>query len=275
MKRCFILLIVATIFCGILYANGCSEQGTFYVKDDFGDFTNDFYRGFGHNDGTFKLSTGKTGDAGMHFMLNSFNKDVIITIQDQGSPGEYGTEWYDNDCLLSWDWDSSVTVKIKYQSGTVKEYKGTLKNDDITGTGAKKMIHIKDMQDDIVGQESMMIAISNSSVSYTFRNVSFYKSSLVFIKIHGDWKILSSTEPTVKNGELHLWSNRGSTIIIDDFTNTDPSWGTDTIDGQPVFYFSPGNSDEGPYYTVSFSTDGKKAVLTDISTKTEIILQRI
>ncbi|MCI7541781.1 MAG: hypothetical protein MSB08_01890 [Subdoligranulum sp.] len=273
MKRCFILLIVAFIACGILYANGSPEN--IYVKDEFGDFTNDFYRGLSYYDGTYKLSTGKTGDARMQFMLNSFNKDVIISIQDHVGPGEYGTEWYDYDCLLSWDWNSTITVKIKYQSGTVKEYKGTLKTDDITGTGFKKMIQIKDMQDDIVGQKSMMIAISNSYVSYTFRDLSLHEENLLSIKINGDWKIMSSTEPTVKNGELHLWSNRGSTIIIDDIINTDPEWGTDTIDDQPLFFFSPGNSDEGPYYAVSFSSDEKEAVLTNISTKTEIILQRI
>ena len=285
MKRLFVFLFVSIVACTALYArpwwaNPCSEEGTFYVEDDFGDPTNNFYRGLGHYDGTYKLSSGKTGNAGMHFMLNNFNKDVIITIQDQGETenfyGNIYTEWYDYDCYLSLDWTSpSVTVKIKFQDGKVKEYKGTLENDDITGSGAVKMVRIKDLQDDIVGQESMMISVSNSSVSYTFRDVSLYQSWLVFIKMHGDWKITASTDPSIKSGELHFWPKRGSTVQFDDYFNDKPSWGTKTIDDKPVFYFSPGDSENGPFYNVTFSSDGKKVVLKNTSTEKEITLQRI
>lgn len=276
MRRLFTFLFIVIVACSALYAYGCNEQGSFYVEDDFGDQTNDFYRGFGHNDGTYKLSSGKTGNAGMHFMLNNFNKDVIITIQDQGRTDEYGTEWYDYDCYLSLDWTSSnVTVKIKYQDGKVKEYTGTLKNDDITGSGAKKMVLIKNLQDDIVGQKSMMISVSNSSVSYTFRDVSLYQSNLVFIKMSGDWKITASTDPSINSGELHFWPGRGSTVQFNDYFNDDPTWGVKTIEDKPFFYFSPGNGDEGPYYNVSFSSNDKKVVLKNTSTGKEITLQRI
>lgn len=293
MKRVFLLLIVALLSCNFLCAYYVN-----YVKDEFGDYSDDFYMYADESYGEFKLNTGKKAQAKIRFVINNFNSDVLIKIYDKKEYkyndllGERQYLFVDKDCYLV-SKDSTIIVKIKYENGTVKEYEGILCTDDINGSGANNVIQVKDLKkEDIIDQKTFKMAISNSYVSYTFnRVVSTGEETLLAFKMIGDWKITNSTEPNITTGELHFGFKGNMKLIIEDHAMEYPSMSmlTETYaDVGAVFYinsydvrFTANEPHDGQrsyssrYYKVSFSSDGNKAVLTNTKLNTEFTLERL
>lgn len=272
MKKIFLLLCL--ISCAFsLFAYGCKEEGTNYLVDDFGDATDQFWYVRSHIDGTYKLSSGATGDAGLHLYLNNFNSDIIFSIQDQIS---YSTDtywdyvddyhvWSNGNTYLSYTFSNDVTVKIKYPDNSVKSYKGTLQNDDICGSGSKKHVLVKNLKNELVGAGEVMVSISNSSVSYTFRSVSLPSSTGLFVDIAGDWTVKSSMDSNYAVGQrINIWPGERNSL----------TYGTKIINEQPTLYIEPGTKDNGPFYCVEFTNNGRQAKLTDISNELVIILEK-
>ena len=278
MKK-LLLLFLLSIVAATLFAMGCAEEGVHYLVDDFGDVSDEFWRTYSHCEGTCKLSSGLTDVAGLHIMLNNFNEDVIFSIQDQTSY-EYGADeycydyvsenkvWSNTDCYLSLFFGGSVLVKIKFENGTVGKYNAELINDQISGTGAKKHVLIRNLYKDIVGQGNMMISISNNNVAYTFRNISISEFQNTYLHLMANWKISDSEIDSYETGKiLSIWPGNHPSNV--------EKWGFETLEdsGTSVFYMTPGDGNNGPFYTYVFNENYSTLTLKDIETSKMVVLE--
>lgn len=277
MKKFVLVILAIFLVCGTVYAQGCPEEGTFYEEDDFGDISDNFFVGTGHFDGTYKTNKGATGTAGLHFILNNYNKDVILTVQDRSHYDSdwYQTVWDDYDCYLSYGSDV-IDVKIKFSNGKVETYKGKLMYDELVGTGKKRFINVPAIYDKIIDEKDMSISLSNSACSYTYKGIYVPEEDKDRLRISGRWNVVSSEVEDYKNCSITIYPGKHSRFIEKKSgEKINIGYGWNEVDGNRYFYMTPGTKDDGPFYSYTFSQNNSSVTLKDMTSGKKVVMNRI